>query len=161
MWVGGKSLREIAEASFGDVEDESKRMTECCRMIFQRLTHGASWGLGALQTLAGIEYDKLSSEQRENLRTLPAMVYYGCETVEDVLMRTLAVPRQLCVSLGERYKQAIANKPTGEARLREARNWLSGAPAETWQEAAGPGKMSGADYRNVWRVLNGHQPEFG
>jgi hypothetical protein len=76
-------------------------------------------------------------------------------------MRTLAVPRQLCVRLGERYKQAIANKTTGETRLREARNWLSGAPAETWQEAAEPGKMSGADYRNVWRVLNGHQPEFG
>jgi hypothetical protein len=69
MWVGGKSLREIAEASFGDVEDESKRMTECCRMIFQRLTHGASWGLGALQSLAGIEYDKLSSEQKESFRT--------------------------------------------------------------------------------------------
>jgi hypothetical protein len=159
MWVGGKSLREIADAHFGSESDEGKKITECCRLIFQKLSQNASWGLGAIQSLAGIDVDSLTSEQRDAFRTLPAMIYYGCSTVEGVLMRSLSVPRSICTPLGDRFKSVAAAAATGEStRIGKARRWLSDAEVDVWNQAAGSGSLSGKDYRDIWLVLNGREP---
>lgn len=160
MWVGGRSLREIADAHFSAESDEGKRVTECCRLIFQRLAQNASWGLGAIQSLAGVDIDSLSGEQREAFRTLPAMIYYGCGTVEGVLMRSQSVPRSICVPLGEAFKSAPVSIGAGVTRVGNARSWLRDAKPEVWDQAAGLGKLTGKDYRNIWLVLSGREPEF-
>lgn len=157
MWVGGNSVREIAEAHFSSETDINRRITECCRMLFQRLIHQASWGIAALQSIADIDVESMAPEQREAYRTLPAMVYYGCNTVEGVLMRTLNVPRSICVRLGEEFKKT-QRTTQGQPRVNVAREWLRSISLDVWDAAAGGGKMTGRDYRNVWLILNGEEP---
>jgi hypothetical protein len=160
MWVGGKSVGDIAEAQFSTEKDSNRRITECCRMLFQKLTQQASWGIGAIQSMAGVDVDSMTTEQREAFGTLPAMIYYGCNTLEGVLMRTLSVPRGVCVPLGDEYKRAQPPSQGG-TRVGKARTWLNSASLDMWKVAAGTGKMTGQDYRNVWLVLNGDEPKFG
>ena len=160
MWVGGKSLGEIAQKYFPDETDEGKKITECCRFIFQRLAQNASWGLGAIQTVAGVDIGALKPEEQEAFRTLPAMIYYGCNTVEGVLMRSLCVPRSVSVELGEAFKKAAPSISTGVTRLEKARYWLGEADLQVWGEAAKPKKLSGRDCRNIWMILNGQEPDL-
>ncbi|MBI4517200.1 MAG: DEAD/DEAH box helicase [Deltaproteobacteria bacterium] len=153
-WVLGRSIRNIAEDHFQDGGDITAAITECCRGLFQRLIQPAAWGLGAAQALASIDTATLSPEQVEEVRTLPAMVYYGVDTVPGVLMRSLSVPRSVAVPLGERFARETAGG-TGP-RLPRARIWLEQQPVATWEavrrQAAA---VSGADYRRVWRILAG------
>jgi hypothetical protein len=161
LWVGGRSIREIADSIFREDRELSERLTECCRLIFQRLAAPTSWGLAALQRLSGVDVDQLSEEQKEQFVTLPAMVYYGCDTVDGVLMRTLGVPRGVAVGMGEAFRRAHGATGGEETRLARARSWLREAGVEVWEEARlARHALSGRDYRNVWRVLNGEEPEL-
>lgn len=155
MWVEGKPLGEIAARHFQKEGFEATdAITYCCRQIFQRFAQSGAWGLGALQVLAGIDTSKLPREQAEALRTVPAMVFYGVPTVNAVLMRTLGVPRSIAVPLGERFS-AEQDRGAGP-RVGRAREWLRSLPSEAWEEARpATARMSGDDYRRVWRVLNG------
>ncbi|MCF6154971.1 MAG: DEAD/DEAH box helicase [Candidatus Brocadia sp.] len=160
MWVGGKSLKEIALKHFPTESNDEKKITECCRLIFQKLAQNASWGLGAIQSLSGVDIESLSSEQQEAFRTLPAMIYYGCNSVEGVLMRSLSVPRSICVPIGEAYKAETPVDYTEVTRIGKARHWLKDAELQVWNTAAKSKKMSGQDYRNLWLILNGREPVF-
>lgn len=155
MWVAGKPLGEIAERHFQtDGDDKTERITKCSQQLFQRFAQSGAWGLGALQALAGIDPSALTREQSEELRSVPAMVFYGVPTVSAVLMRSLGVPRSIAVSLGEQF--AAEPVDAEGPRAARARAWLSGLPSDKW-EAARPAAslMSGGDYRRIWRILNG------
>ena len=155
MWVEGRPLGEIAARHFQKEGTEvTDAITHCCRQIFQRFAQSGAWGLGALQTLSGIDTSDLPPEQADTLRTVPAMVFYGVPTVNAVLMRTLGVPRSIAVPLGDRF----AAKQDGGVgpRVGRAREWLRSLPSEAWEEVKPTAaRMSGDDYRRVWRVLNG------
>lgn len=82
------------------------------------------------------------------------MVFYGVPTVNAVLMRSLGVPRSIAVPLGDRFlaEGSAADSP----RVFRARQWLKDQPSEIWEEAKpATARMSGRDYRRVWRILNG------
>ena len=155
MWVAGKPLGEIAERHFHrEGVDVTDAITYCCRQIFQRFAQSGAWGLGALQALSGFDASELPREEADVLRTVPAMVFYGVPTVNGVLMRTLGVPRSIAVPLGDRF----AAEQSGGAgpRVGRARAWLRNLPSEAWEEVRpGAARMSGDDYRKIWRVLNG------
>jgi hypothetical protein len=152
-WVLGRAIPDIADDHFKD-GSVTAAITECCKTLFQRLVQSTAWGLGAAQALAGLDASKITPEAAEELRTLPAMIYYGVDTMPGVLMRTLGVPRSVAVRLGERFEREAA---TGQGpRLRRARTWLEQQPPATW-EAVRPTQapLSGQDYWRLWRVFNG------
>lgn len=152
-WVLGRSIPDIADDHFKD-GSVTAAITECCKALFQRLVQSTAWGLGAAQTLAGLDQSKIAPEAAEQLRTLPAMIYYGVNTMPGVLMRTLGVPRSIAVKLGERFEREAAS---GQGpRIRRARVWLEQQPAATWEAARSPNAlMSGQDYWRLWRIFNG------
>ena len=155
MWVQGRPLGEIAAQHFQkEGVEPTDSITECCRQLFQRLAQAGAWGLGALQALAGIDTAGLPQEQAEAFRSVPAMVYYGVPTVNAVLMRALGVPRSIAVPLGDRF---AAEHRAGEGpRISRARTWLKGLPADVWNACRpSQARLSGEDYRRVWRILNG------
>lgn len=158
MWVGGKSLREIADHEFPISDDSSKRITDCCRLIFQKLSQNASWGLSALQSMTDINLDSLTADQKETYRTLPAMIYYGCNTMEGVLMRSLNVPRSISVPLGKAFNDSLSDDHRASSRIVRARQWLETDDDKKWDKAAFNVNLSGRDARNIWRVLNGYDP---
>jgi hypothetical protein len=156
-WVSGKPLREIADHHFARFEDIQRRMTECCRTIYQKLTHQASWGFGALQAMSDLKYEDLSEEAKTEIRSVPSMIYFGVPTVEAVLMRNLNVPRSISVALGEQFKNEITEKEA-MPRIQKAREWLENSPAKTWQNAAAESgiSMNGNRLREAWRIISGN-----
>lgn len=158
MWVSGKSLREIADRHFADVQDIQKRLTECCRTVYQTLTHQGSWGIGALQSLSGIAVANLPEETKAAIRSVPSMIYFGVPTIEAVLMRSLGVPRSISVAMGKRFwTEAIDAEPA--PRLQKARKWLERSTAETWKEVANESNLTldGQRMQDAWRVITGNQ----
>ena len=159
MWVSGKTLREIADRHFADVPDIQRRLTECCRTVYQTLTHQGSWGIGALQSMSEIADANLSEEANAAIRSVPSMIYFGVPTIEAVLMRSLGVPRSISVVMGKRFTlEATDAEPA--PRLQKARAWLEQSSAETWQEVAKESNlpMDGRRMRDVWRIITGNQP---
>jgi len=159
MWVSGKTLREIADRHFADVPDIQRRLTECCRTIYQTLTHQGSWGIGALQSMSELADASLSKEARAEIRSVPSMIYFGVPTIEAVLMRSLGVPRSISVAMGNRFA-GEANEAEPAPRLQKARTWLEQSSAETWQEVASNSNlaMNGKRMRDVWHIITGNQP---
>lgn len=158
MWVSGKTLREIADRHFADVPDIQRRLTECCRTVYQTLTHQGSWGIGALQSMSEIADANLSEEVKAAIRSVPSMIYFGVPTIEAVLMRSLGVPRSISVAMGNRFiVEATDAEPA--PRLQKARAWLERSSAETWQEVANESNlpMDGKRMQDVWRIITGNQ----
>lgn len=159
MWVSGKTLREIADRHFADVPDIQRRLTECCRTVYQTLTHQGSWGIGALQSMSELAYANLPDEAKAAIRSVPSMIYFGVPTIEAVLMRSLGVPRSISVAMGKRFT-VEAEEAEPAPRLQKARAWLERSSAETWQEVANESNlpMDGKRMRDVWRIITGNQP---
>lgn len=158
MWVSGKTLREIADRHFADVPDIQRRLTECCRTVYQTLTHQGSWGIGALQSMSEIADANLSEEAKAAIRSVPSMIYFGVPTIEAVLMRSLGVPRSISVAMGNRFT-VEATDAESAPRLQKARAWLERSSAETWQEVANESNlpMDGKRMRDAWRIITGNQ----
>ncbi|MBS3986289.1 MAG: DEAD/DEAH box helicase [Selenomonadales bacterium] len=155
MWVSGKTLREIADCYFAETADVQKRLTECCRMIYQTLTHQGAWGVGALQVMSKIADADLSAHDKAAIRAVPSMIYYGVPTLEAVIMRSLGVPRSISVAMGERFIQEAPAAAT--PRIQRARAWLEQSSAVTWQQVAKDANlaMDGTRMRAVWGIITG------
>jgi hypothetical protein len=155
MWVRGESIATISTQHFmTETTTLTEAITKCCQQLFQRFAQAGAWGLGALQTVAGVNLVDLSPSDVDAFRTVPAMVFYGVSTVPGVLMRTLSVPRSVAVSMGERFKRQ--DTPGPASRVQRARTWIESQPASVWDSAKAPEvSLSGEDYRRIWRVLNG------
>ena len=153
MWVSGKTLRQIADQHFADVSDIQKRLTECCRTIYQTLTHQGSWGVGALQSMSKLADEELTAE----FHSIPSMIYFGVPTIEAVLMRSLGVPRSISKELGQQFARET-EKDNQVPRLQKARIWLENSPPETWQEAAIQSSMpmDGKRVHDAWSIITGH-----
>jgi superfamily II DNA/RNA helicase len=154
-WVSGKTLREIADIHFVNEEDISKRLTDCCRMVYQTLTHQGSWGFGALQSLSGLTDSDISLSEKDAIRFVPSMIYYGVPTVEAVLMRSLGVPRTISIELGNQF--TVENKNDARPRCQSAREWLERSDVAIWRTAAEKAKLSisGDRLHTAWRIITG------
>ena len=155
MWVRGETIDKISTQHYmTEAQSVTDAITKCCQQLFQRFAQAGAWGLGSLQTLAGVDLAQLSADEREAFRSVPAMLFYGVPTVQGVLMRTLAVPRSVAVSMGDRFKAEDA--PGAGPRLQRARTWVGAQSSAVWDSCKPPGaSLSGEDYRSIWRVLNG------
>ena len=109
--------------------------------------------------MSNLDDKSLSADERDAIRSLPAMLYYGCSTPQAVLMRTLGVPRPIAEKLGARYG---SEKRAGKGQQQTAaRSWLESAPTKVWEECAPKGaSLDGRGFQNVWRLLNGAEPDF-
>jgi replicative superfamily II helicase len=157
MWVSGKTLREIADKHFADISDIQKRLTDCCKIIYQTLTHQGSWGVGALQSMSDLSSAEISEESKAEIRSVPSMIYFGVPTVEAVLMRSLGVPRSLSIEFGHRFAETN-DSSVQIPQIQQARNWLEATSVETWQEVASQSglSMNGKRLRDTWRIITGH-----
>ena len=157
MWVSGKTLRQIADHHFADVHDIRKRLSDCCRTIYQTLTHQGSWGIGALQSMSDLADANLSSEEKKEIRSIPSMIYFGVPSVEAVLMRSLGVPRCISIALGHRFT-IETTKDKQVPILQTARTWLEESTPEIWQEAANQTNlvMDGKRVRDAWCIITGN-----
>src|SRR5690606_26690808 len=108
-WVSGLTLQKLADKYYSSEETRIKQITTCVSEIYSKLTNNAAWGLAAVQQLSGINYDKLSEEDKNTLANLPAMILYGVSTNEGIALRKANVPRSLADRLGRLLDQQKEN----------------------------------------------------
>jgi hypothetical protein len=153
-WVGGQNLAELAKL----VPNKRKKsnedhLTDVARLIFRSVSRTTSWGLSAVQRLASLDETKMSEADIHLFKSLPSMVYYGCKTVEGVLMRSQGVLRSVCESMGTAYRQSITRS---DNEIASARQWLAERSDADWAQAArNRSNLSGVEHQRLWRIING------
>lgn len=153
-WVSGSDIEEIAMKYFGGNSEES--LTNCCRAIFSKLINNATWGLASLQKVpsVGIDFANLDRKEQIRLKNLPAMIYYGVNSDEAILMRMNNVPRGVATSLGSKLKKKY--KDIYQLSSSETQKWLTELSDSEWHSATPPHtSLNGSDYKRVWKILNG------
>jgi len=154
-WVDGKSIQDIAKSYFRAAQDQTHAITEACKAVYRNLINNGTWGLSALSRLSGIDFEKLSDEQKRHINLLPAMIYHGVKTEEGVLMRMNGVPRSIAETMGESYRQAVG-KLSQKISVHAVRDFIASADISVWNRARPENSpLSATEYRDVWRILSG------
>ena len=127
-----------------DSNNSTKAMTKCGQNLFGKLTHTASWGLGALLSITAGD---LPEEEFKELSNLPSRVYYGVNDDSAIALRLLGIPRTAARPM------AIAMADLMDQPLPKIRAILSSLPENKWELTLG--EQSGKVYRKVWLILEG------
>jgi superfamily II DNA/RNA helicase len=157
-WVNGQNLATLAKL-VPKKKDKSQEdhLTDVARIIFRSVSRTSSWGLGAVQRLAEFDESKMSESALQLFKSIPSMIYYGCQSVQGVLMRSQGVPRVICESLGASYRQSVKRS---DNEIEAARRWLQETKLSDWETAArNRSKLSGAEHRKIWQIINGFESQ--
>lgn len=157
-WVLGKDIPEISKTYFGG--DDYGNISDCVSAIYGQLIMSATWGLSAFQRLSHeeLDYKNLTDKEKRQLANLPAMVYYGVNTDEAILLRKANVPRTISTGLG---RELSAESGPGDELYRKTASdisgWLNALPDATWHKAVPPNKeITGSEYKKIWQMLSGY-----
>jgi replicative superfamily II helicase len=154
-WVTGKEIPDMARNYFGG--EDCNSISNCVNAIYSKLVYSATWGLAALQKMpgSGLDFDKLTDDEKRKLSNLPAMIYYGVNTDEAVLLRKVNIPRAIAHQLGQKLRDDFGADFSVKSTS-DVSDWLNNLDNNEWQKAIPSGKtISGEDYKNVWKILSG------
>ena len=153
-WVNGRSIQDIATEFFRD-KTGTEAITSACKAIYRALTNNGPWGLSALCKISGIDFDRLSPDEKRRINSLPAMIYHGVKTESAVLMRMNSVPRSIAELMGREFEMRTG-VPAGNQTVGSARDFVKNLSESDWGRLAPTGvPMSGSDYRDIWGRLSG------
>lgn len=154
-WIEGREIDYIANLYFDG--NDSVSVTDCCRAIYSKLINSATWGLSSIQKLpnSGLDFDSMSEEELKKLTNLPAMIYYGVNSDDAILMRINNIPRSIAPEFGNVYKNKVSD--IYNSTTTEVSSWLKDLPAEVWDNLVNKKGISGGDYKRIWRILNGEE----
>ena len=145
-WVSGKSIPDISKVHFGGTGE--KPIQDCVAAIYGKISQYATWGLSAMHQI----YRKNDGSQ--GVSNLPAMVYYGVDSDEAVLMRMNSMPRGISASMGKAYVQDWDD--LYGAKSGEVVGWLNDLDDSGWDSAVRHNApVSGGEYKQIWRKLAG------
>lgn len=152
-WVSGQNIEDIARAYFNS-DDSTSSITNACKAIYRTLVNNGTWGFSALSKL-GIDFDKISDEEKRNINLLPAMVYHGVKTEEAVLLRMNSLPRSIAESFGQILKENISQD---NYSIEKARQFLKEASPALWDNASKKYSniLKGDEYKKIWNILSGN-----
>ena len=154
-WVRGNDIPTISKTYFGS--DHHENISDCVSAIYGKLVLSAAWGLSAFQKLSQreLDFENLSEKEKKQLSNLPAMIYYGVNTDEAILMRKANVPRSISRNLGTELKSQFGDEVYTKT-VDEASKWLVELPETRWQNAVPPkSDITGKDYKRIWQLLSG------
>jgi replicative superfamily II helicase len=155
-WVNGSSIEALASAYFVG-ENSNKSIESCAQILYRNVANAATWGLAAIQKMptSGLNWDKLSDVEKKQLANLPAMIHYGVNTDEAVLLRKNNVPRSVATRLGELYRATHGENIFNQSS-NAIKTWLSGITDQNWDQVRPNNvRMTGRDYKNIWEKLSG------
>ncbi|MEM1337086.1 MAG: DEAD/DEAH box helicase [Bacteroidota bacterium] len=155
-WVNGEDIESISKRYFPN-ENRTKSIESCTRILYSNISNAATWGLAAIQKIPGngLDWDSLSETEKKKLANLPAMIHYGVNSDEAVLMRKNSIPRSIAFRMGELFRASV-----GENLFNQSSNaiktWLKDLGRDGWDRATPDNvRMSGQDYKKVWHKLSG------
>jgi hypothetical protein len=139
-WVSGKTLPEIAENWFSHVDNP---LTKAGRYLFREVAGYLPWGIGALQL---IELSGSNPEATSAAFHVPAMSFYGVNTIDALPLRMVGVPRAAAKTFGAQAPRF--------ASFHEARAWVASQSPEAWASASGR-NFSTETLKTVWEAVGG------
>ena len=153
-WVAGKSIEEIAKSYF-EGKTSTEQISKACKTIYKTLANNGAWGLSALSKMptSGLDFDKMSEDEKRRINNLPAMIYHGVFSDEAILMRMNFVPRSISETLGNEFK---TKEIYTEKSSTLAGEFLAKLKTTDWDRLKpSTAAMSGADYQTIWKRLAG------
>ena len=90
---------------------------------------------------------KLTEQEQQSIRNLPAFIYYGVNTDEAIALRLLGIPRTAAQPIADTLGIKEQHIPLSQIRSR-----LKESDREIWTRALG---AEGQDYYEVWKLLEG------
>ena len=145
-WVSGKPIPDISEAHFGGIGE--KPIQDCVAAIYGKISQYATWGLSAMHQIYR------ENDGSQGVSNLPAMVYYGVDSDEAVLMRMNSMPRGISASMGKAYVRD--SDDLYGAKSGEVVGWLNDLNDSEWDSAVRrDAPVSGGEYKQIWRKLAG------
>lgn len=156
-WVNGNTIKEIALKYFkkeNSSQSDTDIITECYQRLTRDISYSATWGMASIQKLSGIDFDNLTEEEKLEINNTSAMIYYGVNTNEAVLMRKNGVPRTISVALGKFYKENEEN--IFSKTPIETFDWIKNLTVSDWNNIAKKEELSvdGSVYHKIWHILN-------
>ena len=163
----GKTPEEILKMIFDDVEITDRQdLFFTCDCSREKMINALSTiGKQELQSMIDEDHGceitcqfcntkyQFSEEELQKAANLPAMIYYGVNSDEAILMRMNNVPRSVAAEMGVEYKKDFDN--VYKQSSYEIRQWIEGLSSDKWDAFAENKRgMSGSDYRAIWKVLN-------
>ena len=139
-WVTGSGIDEIAKSYFKkDNTDYKDAIMACVNAIYGKIINSATWGLAGIQKMpgSGLKFDTMSDEQKRRIANLPAMIYYGVDSEEAILMRMQGVPRGISKQLGVVYRRQAPNQDIYAVGANDIMTWLDKLPDDMWQPTSG------------------------
>lgn len=155
-WVNGKSIEDLSKKYFRN-KDINKSIEVCTQIIYRNVSNAATWGLAALQKMpnSGLDWTTLTELEKKKLSNLPAMIHFGVNTDEAVLLRKNNVPRSIATRLGELYRASQGDTIFSQSS-NSIRVWLSSISDLNWDRVKPQNaRLSGVEYKQIWRKLSG------
>jgi hypothetical protein len=129
-WVQGANLGDLArEHAIGNADpkkDTDRVAMDFTGYLFSQLLSRASWGLGALESVALAGRVEEPGEEA----FIPSYVYFGVPRKEAVWMRMVGVPRLMATRFGQQW---TANERSEPESFTEIRTWVNQMPDAAWE----------------------------
>ena len=153
-WVNGEKINIIAERYFKtDAKSIENSISECYRRLNRDITYAATWGLSSLQRMSGLNFDEMSEEELMQYGNTAAMIYYGVNSDEAILMRKNNIPRSISAAFGLKYKSIVNN--IYSVTPADVQNWLISLDDRSWNEIVPKNRyINGSEYKKIWEILN-------
>ena len=157
-WVNGLEISDIATKYFTDSdkdEDTTAKISKTFRAINKAIVNDGTWGISAITSFSGIDFEKISESEKRTINLIPAMIYHGVSSENAVLMRMNAIPRGIAEELGHEYGHSYKNVEE-KSKVGSARHFLKSLSNKEWQDICPKNlAMAGKDYKRVWEILSG------
>ncbi len=155
LWVKGVPVSQIAVPTIFDMNNVIERIDAAVDLIHSIRVFG-SWGLGALiesmRTNKGFE--GLDLRKKYEILSLPAMAYFGIDTLEGMVLCNAGVPRAAAKLMADAFREFLDGSMPS---IRKAREWLSSLEHGAWQdEALSNLALDPPDLRKIWAILSGY-----
>lgn len=143
-WVNGSSLAEMVEKHARPEKSEAARHAKFVAYLLSRLSHNASWGLGALEKVAlgGKELPASSAAGY-----VPTMIFYGVNTPEATWMRMAGLPREVARGVAEIWRGEQRPDPQS---FDDIRGWVKDLDQRQWARALEGTSIRPEDVPHLW-----------
>ncbi len=156
LWVSGKDIKEISEDIFKGSDEDT--MSKCVKAIYSDIITSTTWGISSFQKLSNdvLKIEEMTLDEQNKLKNIPAMIYYGVNTNEAILLRKINVPRSISINLGREL--SIDYPDIWKVSTSKALAWLNSVSDEKWEKCVPQGSpLTGKEYKKIWLILNGNE----
>ncbi len=143
-WVNGVPLADMVAIHATKKNSPESTHATFVSYLLGKLSHNASWGLGALEKVA-FGGRELSTDDAS--RYIPTMVFYGVNSPEATWMRMVGLPRDVARGAAKVWR---AQKRGAPESFDEIRGWIRGLDEYSWRNALEGTSMRPADVHLLW-----------